>query len=48
MNPDKIPDLHWQLVSMYHTTNIGQFGLQISDMSTHGVDVNTISHVGGE
>ena len=24
LNPDKIPDLHWQLVNTYHTTNIGQ------------------------
>ena len=23
MNPDKIPDLHWQLVDTHHTTNIG-------------------------
>ena len=28
MNPDEIPDLHWQLVNTYHTTNIGQLGLQ--------------------
>ena len=28
MNPDKIPDLHWQLANTYHTTNIGQLGLQ--------------------
>ena len=23
MNPNKIPDLHWQLAYKYHTTNIG-------------------------
>ena len=23
MNPDKIPDLHWNLANTYHTTNIG-------------------------
>ena len=23
MNPNKIPDLHWQLADTYHTTNIG-------------------------
>ena len=34
MNPDKILDLHWQLVDTYHTTNIGQLGLQTSDIST--------------
>ena len=47
MNPDKIPNLHWQLVNTYHTTNIGQLGFQVSAISTHGVDVNTISHTGG-
>ena len=26
MNPDKIPDLHWQLANTYHTTNVGQPG----------------------
>ena len=30
LNPDKIPDLHWQLVNTSHTTNIGQLGLQTS------------------
>ena len=24
MNPNKIPDLHWQLADTYHTTNTGQ------------------------
>ena len=47
INPDKIPNLHWQLAGTYHTTNIGQLGLQTSDISTHGVDVDTISHAGG-
>ena len=47
MNPDKIPNLHWQLANTYHTTNIGQLGLQISDTPTHGVDVDTISYAGG-
>ena len=46
LNPDKIPDLHWQLVNMYHTTNIGQLGLQTSNISTHGIDVDTTSHAG--
>ena len=44
MNPDKIPDLHWKLTNTYHTTNIR---LQISDVSTHCVDVDSISHTGG-
>ena len=43
---DKIPDLQWQLAGTYLTTNIGQLGLQPSDISTHGVDVDTISHAG--
>ena len=47
MNPDKIPNLQWQMVSKYHTTNVGQLGFQTSDISTHGVDVDTISHAGG-
>ena len=47
MNPDKIPDLHWQLASSYDTTNVGQLGFQTSDITTHGVDVDTISHTGG-
>ena len=47
INPDKIPKLHWQLASTYHTTNVGQLGFQTSDISTHSVDVDTISHTGG-
>ena len=47
MNLDKIPNLHWQLASMYHTTKIGQLEFQTSDISTPGVDVDTISHTGG-
>ena len=47
MNPDKMPNLHWQLVNAYRTTNIGQLELQSSDLSSYGVDVDTISHAGG-
>ena len=47
MNPNKIPDLHWQLTDMYHTTNIGQSELQISNMITPSVDVHILSHAGG-
>ena len=47
MNPDKIPNLQWQLASTYHTANVRQFGFQTSDISTHGIDVDTISHAGG-
>ena len=42
MNPDQIPDLHWKLTNTYHTTNIGHSGLQISNVSTHCVDVDSI------
>ena len=28
MNPDKIPDLHWNLADTYPTTNIGQIDSQ--------------------
>ena len=47
MNPDKIPDLHWKLVNTYHTTNIGQTRPQATDISTHCVDVDTVSYAGG-
>ena len=47
MNPNKIPDLHWQLADTYHTTNIGQLEPQTSNMVTPSVDVHTISHAGG-
>ena len=47
MNPNKIPDLHLQLADMHHTTNIGQSELQISNMTTRSVDVQTLSHAGG-
>ena len=47
MELDKIPNLHWKLTNTYHTTNIGHSGLQISDVSTHCVDVDSISHAGG-
>ena len=47
MNPNKIPDLHWQLANTYHTTNIKQSELQTSNMVTPSVDVHTISHAGG-
>ena len=47
MNPEKIPDLQWQLATFYHTTNIGQHESQTSDISTSGLDVDAISHAGG-
>ena len=48
MNPSQIPDLHWQLANTYHTTNIGQSDLHISNMSTPSVDVHTLSCAGGK
>ena len=47
MNLNQIPDLHWQLTDTYHTTNIGQSTLYISNMSTPSVDVQTLSFAGG-
>ena len=47
MNPDKIPNLQWQLASTFHTTNVGQLVFQTSVISTQGVDVDTISQAGG-
>ena len=47
INLDKISNLQWQLASTYHTTNVGQLGFQTSDISTQGVDVDTISYAGG-
>ena len=44
MNPNQIPDLHWQLADAYHTTNIGQ---SILHMSTPSVHVHTLSFAGG-
>ena len=41
MNPSQIPDLHWQLTDTYHTTNIGQSTLHISNTSTPSVNVHT-------
>ena len=48
MNPDKIPDLHWNLANTYHTTNIGQIDLQNTCIFTHCIDVNTLSHAEGD
>ena len=47
MNRDQIPDLHWNLASTYHTTNIGQIDSQITYMSTHYIDIDTLSHAKG-
>ena len=44
MNPNQIPDLHWQLVDTYHATNIGESTFH---MITPSVDVHTLSFAGG-
>ena len=48
MNPNKISDLHWNLAITYHTTNIGQIDPQAICISTHCIDVDTLSHSEGE
>ena len=39
INPDQIPDLHWNLANTYHTTGIRQ--IEISDVSIHDITINT-------
>ena len=48
INPDKIPDLHWKLANTYHTTKIGQINPQVTCVSTHCIDVDTLSHAKGD
>ena len=47
MNPDKIPDLHWNVANTY-TTNIGEIDTQITCVSTHCIDVDIQSHAKGD
>ena len=48
MNPEKIPDLHWNLTDTYHTTNIGQIDPQATWISIHCINVDTISYAEGD
>ena len=48
MNPDQIPDLHWNLKNTYHTTNIGHVDTQVTYVSAYCIDVNTISYAEGD
>ena len=48
MNPDKLLDLYWNLVDTYHTTNIGWIDPQTACISTHYIDVDTLSHAEGD
>ena len=41
INPDQIPDLHWNLANTYHTTGIGQ--TETSDISIHDITINTFT-----
>ena len=47
MNPDKIPDLHWNLINTYHTTNIGQTRPQATNIYTYCINVDTMSYARG-
>ena len=48
MNPDHIPDLHWNLAHTYHTTSIGHADTQDTVVSAHYIDVETLSHARGD
>ena len=48
MNPDQIPDVHWNLANTYHTTNIGHIDTQDTDVSAHYKDVKTLSYAKGD
>ena len=48
LNPDRIPDLHWNLTHSYHTTNIGLVDSSTMLMSTNCVDVGTLSYAKGD
>ena len=41
INPDQIPDLHWNPANTYHTTDIGQ--TEITDISIHDITINTFT-----
>ena len=41
INPDQIPDLHWNLANTYHTTDIGQ--TEVTDISIHDITINTFT-----
>ena len=47
-DPDKIPDLHWNLADSYHTTGIGLTISSTKDISTNYIDINTISYAKGD
>ena len=48
MNPDHIPDLHWNLADTYHTTSIGQADTQNTIVSAHYINIETHRHARGD
>ena len=48
MNPDHIPDLHWNLAHTYHATSIGYVDTQNTVVSAHYIDVETLSYARGD
>ena len=48
MNPDHIPNLHWNLVNTYHTTSIWYTDTQNTVVLTHYIDVETLSYAKGD
>ena len=48
MNPDHIPNLHWNLVNTCHTTSIGYADTQNIAVSTHYIDMETLSYAKGD
>ena len=45
INPDQILDFHWKVTNTYHTTNIGQTEIEITNVSIHDITVNTFKCV---
>ena len=48
LNPDRIPDLHWNLVNSYHTRDIGLTTSNTKIISTNYIDINTLSYAQGD
>ena len=48
LNPYKKPDLQWNLASSYHTTSIGLTIPGTDVISTHYIDINTLSYAKGD
>ena len=48
INPDHILDLHWNLANTYHTTSIGSVDTQNTIVSTHYIDVETVTYARGD